>query len=150
MPEFGTISRDLEGISRMAKGKSVVIKNEDAPWERLEDVGSGKTFAPHPRSVTKILVGNKSKICPSDKFDFLISIFDPGGSVEIHSHENTGTEHVFYILKGKGTVMLDGEKHIVEAGTTIWIPSDAKHSLLNNGDEPILMAVVSVPPENLG
>lgn len=131
----------------MVQKQALVIRNEDAPWERLEEKGG--VFAPHPRSLTKILVGNKSKICPTEKFDFLVSIFDPGGSVEPHSHENTGTEHVFYILKGKGTIVLDGEKHAVESGTTIWIPSDVKHSLVNNGSDPIFMAIVSVPPETL-
>ena len=124
--------------------KAAVIHEEDVPWMELEKVGG---FVAHPRSVSKVIVGPKSQICKTDKFDFLVSIFDPGGGVEPHSHEETGTEHIFHILKGRGIVVLDGERHLVTSGTTIWIPSNVNHSLINNSKEPIIMAVVSVPPE---
>lgn len=134
---------------RLAEKKAVIVKNEDAPWIELESVGKGKVFAPHPRSLTKVLVGTKSEICRSERLDFLVSIYNPGGYVESHAHEKTGTEHVFYVLSGRGTIILDGEKHPIEKGTTVWVPSNVKHSLINNENEPMFIAVVSVPPESL-
>jgi quercetin dioxygenase-like cupin family protein len=124
--------------------KARVIHEEETPWTTL---GESKGFAEHPRSLSKLIAGPKSQGCKREKFDFLVSIFDPGGGVEPHSHEGTGTEHIFYILKGQGVVVLDGEKHAVKSGTTIWIPADAKHSLMNTSNEPLFMAVFSVPPE---
>jgi len=124
--------------------KAVVINWEDAPWMVLETLG---VFAAHPRSLTKVIAGPKSEICKTDKFDFLVSIFEPGGGVNSHSHEKTGTEHIFHILKGRGIIDLDGEKRLLKRGTTVWIPPNVKHSIVNNEDEPLFMAVVSVPPE---
>ena len=65
-----------------------------------------------------------------------------GGSISEHDHENIET---YTILKGKGTLTVVGEKEEVKEGDYVFIPSWAKHSLVNKGDDELHMMFVYSP-----
>ncbi|MBU3914761.1 cupin domain-containing protein [bacterium] len=56
----------------------------------------------------------------------------PVGSAQpIHNHE---PEQCYYIIKGKGLMMIEEESKEVFSGDAIYIPSDFKHGIKNIGD----------------
>ncbi|MEK3725057.1 MULTISPECIES: cupin domain-containing protein [Paenibacillus] len=64
-------------------------------------------------------------------------IFEPGQTImmmEVHFEENAeGYEHSHpheqfsYCIKGRLEFTIDGQKHVIGQGETIYIPSNAKH-----------------------
>lgn len=66
-----------------------------------------------------------------------------GASIGLHTHE-TSCE-VIYVLKGKGTVLYNGEYEDVSEGLCHYCPKGQSHSLINNSDEDLIFfAVVPV------
>ena len=53
-----------------------------------------------------------------------------GGLQKPHSHE---TEQCYIIIEGQGLMRVDDDKQIVNAGDTIFIPSNSLHGLENTG-----------------
>ncbi len=68
---------------------------------------------------------------------------EPGASVGTHIHESE--EEVYYILKGKGTVIDDCVPVEVNVGDAILTRDGAAHSIENTGDETLeFMAVINL------
>ncbi|MGH9356584.1 MAG: cupin domain-containing protein, partial [Terriglobia bacterium] len=97
----------------------------------------------HHGALSKLLVNPENTT--SRYFDFRISIYEPKGHVEPHTHSEA--EQVYYILKGKGLMTLDGKDHVVEPNTAIFIPPGVAHGIANTGLKDLVFIVVTVPPE---
>lgn len=65
----------------------------------------------------------------------LHGVLESGASIGVHTHE-TNSE-IIYILKGKGTVLYNGEYENVEEGMCHYCPKGHTHSLINNSDSPL-------------
>lgn len=77
------------------------------------------------------------------KCDFVDhSVIPPGTSIGGHTHENN--EEVYFIIKGKGLMTVDGEEVEVSAGDLIFNKCYGTHALKNSGDEPIEILVFQV------
>jgi len=66
-------------------------------------------------------------------------------------HYHPETEESYYILKGKGRMIVGDEERIIESGQVVLIPKMKKHKLYNLEDGPLEMIAVCVPawePEN--
>ena len=57
-------------------------------------------------------------------FDMRIISFEPGGQSPNHSHNY---EHEIYILKGQGSVEVDGKKADLKPGDVVYVPANADH-----------------------
>jgi mannose-6-phosphate isomerase-like protein (cupin superfamily) len=99
----------------------------------------------HHSAYSKILVHPDNSA--TKHFDFRISLYQPRGYAEEHSHERA--EHVYYILQGKGLMTLDDRKYVVEPHTAIFIPPGVLHSITNTSLENLLFIVVTVPAGEL-
>jgi len=67
----------------------------------------------------------------------------PGSSTREHVHN---CEEVFYILEGKGVVVIEGREYEVEAGDAIYIKENLRHKTINTGNTPLrYIFVVSQP-----
>lgn len=66
----------------------------------------------------------------------------PGAAVPEHQDE---TEEYIHILEGTGTMMVDGQRHEVGPGTTIYMPAHAKVSF-ENGDARLVGLQVFAGP----
>jgi len=80
-------------------------------------------------------------------FDFRLSSYQPKGYAEVHVHEVA--ENIYYILRGKGIVELDGKKHLVEPNMVIHIPPGVRHGIFNTGIEDLVFIVVASPPSDM-
>jgi quercetin dioxygenase-like cupin family protein len=69
--------------------------------------------------------GVKRKIFEPGKGIMMMEVhFEEGAEGYLHSHPH---EQLSYCLKGKLEFSIDGEKAVITAGETIYIPSGAKH-----------------------
>ena len=67
-----------------------------------------------------------------------------GGATPPHRHD---CEEVIVIESGRGELHLNGRIHRFGPDTTLVIPRNAPHQLINSGDEPIrLLGVLAVSP----
>ncbi|MGA0784878.1 MAG: cupin domain-containing protein [Ilumatobacteraceae bacterium] len=56
-----------------------------------------------------------------------------------HTHEPA---EVYYIVSGRGEVLVDDETYPVASGDAVWIPPNAEHVAYNVGDEPLRLLYV--------
>jgi quercetin dioxygenase-like cupin family protein len=64
---------------------------------------------------------------------------EAGGAVHPHSHH---THEYYYILSGRGIIVIDGEEREVVPGDFIHIPPDHEHSIRTASDTAPLRAFV--------
>ncbi len=71
-------------------------------------------------------------VTPTDTFSGGIAEFAPrGGNLVAHRHSHP---EIYHILEGEGVVTIEGVAHRVKAGDTVFIPGDAEHGVVNEGD----------------
>ena len=61
----------------------------------------------------------------------------PGASIGEHTHEDNC--EVFYYLSGEGKCLYDGKWEPAAAGTAHFCPKGHSHSLVNSGDEDLVL-----------
>lgn len=90
---------------------------------------------------TRVILGQNGAI-QGEKFCQGYVVIYPGGGIPEHDHE---TVESYTILKGHGTMMVDGETQDVKEGDCIFIPSWKKHSMSNTGKEDMHLMFVYAP-----
>lgn len=91
-------------------------------------------YAPQPHErILKVLVSPDT--VGSQKISVGLSIIDPGNSSTPHVHE--GEEEVFYVVVGRGKVMLENKWFAISPGTAVYVKPGSLHQLLNIGDETL-------------
>ena|SRR5487761_171131 len=121
-------------MATTGKTEARVVRLEEMPW--IEAPG-------HHGALSKLLVNPDN--AGTHYYDFRVSIYEPKGHVEPHTHPNA--EHVYYILRGTGLMTLGEQTVVVEPNTAIFIPPGVVHGIANTGLEDLVFIVVSVPPE---
>ncbi len=66
-----------------------------------------------------------------------------GGRVREHAH--SPHEELILVIDGKGTAMIEGESHPMQAGTTLYLAPEHKHTFINEGDTPLRFFWVLMP-----
>ena len=118
------------------KPQAKIMRMEEAFWELPPK---------HFQAFSKMLVHPTN--AATKHFDFRISSYQPRGYAEVHVHEVA--ENLYYILRGKGIVELDGVKHLVEPHMLIHIPPGVHHGIFNTGIEDLVFLVVASPPYDM-
>jgi mannose-6-phosphate isomerase-like protein (cupin superfamily) len=67
----------------------------------------------------------------------------PGRSTAEHYHIQT--EEIYYILSGRGQIIVDREKRDVKKHDGIAIPPGVKHKITNTGTEDLIFLCCCVP-----
>ena len=70
----------------------------------------------------------------TSEFTAGVADLGPGGWLGHHRHEPS---EVYYVLRGTGIVVIDGEEYAVSAGNAVYIPSNSEHGIRNSGDDPL-------------
>jgi mannose-6-phosphate isomerase-like protein (cupin superfamily) len=92
---------------------------------------------------SKLLVRPES--CGSKNIDYRVSVYQPRGYVEIHSHRIQ--EQVYHILDGEALMEIEGERTVVRKDDVIFIPPGVKHAIYNTGMTDLRFIVVTSPPD---
>jgi len=67
----------------------------------------------------------------------------PGCHVREHAHDPH--EELILVIDGEGTAIIEGERHPMRAGTTLYLAPCQKHSFINEGDAPLRFHWVLLP-----
>lgn len=62
-----------------------------------------------------------------------ITAFYPRAKIGVHFHN---CEESVLILEGEAVAEIDGERHLLSAGDTTWIPANVPHRFFNESDGP--------------
>ncbi len=65
---------------------------------------------------------------------------------EIPEHVHAIETETAYVLSGKAVLRVDGATYAFEAGVNVSIPPGARHSVVNNHDEPLMIYAMHTPP----
>lgn len=71
-------------------------------------------------------------------------ILPPG--VSIGEHRHTGDEEIYYVLAGRGTMILDGVRQPIAAGDVAVVRPGHSHGLVNDGSDPLRLLVIACRP----
>lgn len=64
----------------------------------------------------------------------------PGGSIGIHKHETS--DDINYVISGAGKAICDGQEELLTAGTCHICKKGSEHSIINTGDEDLVLITV--------
>jgi mannose-6-phosphate isomerase-like protein (cupin superfamily) len=67
----------------------------------------------------------------------------PGQTVAPHHHGQI--EEIYYIVEGRGVMIVGNEECTVAAGDAVFVPRNHRHTLTNNGAEPLRLLLVCGP-----
>lgn len=74
---------------------------------------------------------------------------EPGVSEGSHIHEGENAlEEIYYFIKGKGVMWVDGEDVPVQAGDAMLVPPGVDHSFRNTGDVPLKLTIIWGKPSD--
>ena len=65
-----------------------------------------------------------------------------GGSIGLHKHETS--DDINYVLSGKGKAICDEQEEILSAGTCHICKKGSEHSIVNTGDEDLVLLTIVV------
>ena len=67
----------------------------------------------------------------------------PGGHVREHSHDRN--EEVIHVVEGHGHAVLDGVRHPMQPGTTLFLGRNRLHMFVNDGEAPLTFVWLLLP-----
>ena len=67
---------------------------------------------------------------------------------EIGEEVHEDRDQFFRIEKGKGEVVIDGDRHKIGAGDGIVVPAGARHNIINTGSKRLRLYTLYGPPEH--
>lgn len=76
----------------------------------------------------------------------VLMALEPGEDIgdEVHSDR----DQFFRVEKGKGEVVIDGERHPIKSDDAILVPAGARHNVINSGDKPMKLYTLYGPPNH--
>ncbi len=101
------------------------INYKDVEGEKVEEAGA--------HGVTIRTVIGQPDGAPN--FNMRVISFEADGASPAHSHP---WEHEVFILKGKGSVEVDGKAVPLKPGDVVFIPANVKHCFQSDGDMEML------------
>jgi len=111
-----------------------------------------KYVVPLREAVSGVLHGNAGtfrvlvdeEISGAKNFSLLVNTMRAGARGDEHKHEKE--EHCWYILSGRGTMYIAGERHELEPEMAVYAPADTLHRIDVGPDEDLTYVVVYAPP----
>jgi mannose-6-phosphate isomerase-like protein (cupin superfamily) len=116
----------------MSEPTAFVVHEDDCPADHWDDPVRGQV------SFRTLL---SADLTPSDKITLGVAELAPGEARSLSLHRHAPPE-AYYILSGTGVVEIEGQTHPVRAGSTVFIPSNARHGAANTGDETLKLLYV--------
>jgi quercetin dioxygenase-like cupin family protein len=106
--------------------------------------GSGEKFVPpgHAKMEAEKLFGPENG---SHGAAIHLSTLLPGGGMEEEVHDSS--DQVFYVLSGSIVARSKGEQvGVLQTGDGIHIAAGETHAFRNEGDDPCVLYILTVPP----
>ena len=69
------------------------------------------------------------------------------GRITTDYHDHQDKEQVYYFIKGRGKMLIDGKEYPVTAGDAVHLPPKTKHGVINDSEDEIEYLNISAPVE---
>ena len=113
----------------MNKQKPIILNQAELDWEGWDGPG---VAAEGPLRWKILISGERG---PSGRLTTGIAEMIPGALLQLHHHE---PEETYYVISGSGHVTVDDHEASLSPGSSVFIPSNAKHSLRCTGTEKLV------------
>ena len=70
------------------------------------------------------------------------------GRITTDYHDHQDKEQVYYFIKGRGKMLIDGEEYPVTAGDAVHLPPKTKHGVINDSEDEIEYLNISAPVDS--
>lgn len=125
-------TRKQKDAAADAEGRGLVIApDEGRSYWQPEPASGHVTIKVEPRNTG---VGGVS---------LSVQAIGVGGHVREHAHGEN--DEIIYVLEGTGTAVVDGERHPMVPGTTIFLGKGVKHTFINQGDGELRFTATILP-----
>ena len=64
-----------------------------------------------------------------------VAILKPGEGVKPHNHKDNNMHEIYYLMRGKGQIIIDDQKIDVEEGASFYLEPEQERWVKNNTDE---------------
>ena len=105
-----------------------IIDPEGLPWETRDDPVMAA------RSGTRWKLIFSARHTPTEAMSFGLAEFPPGAVLPLHHH---APAEIYHVLEGDGLTEIEGERHRLRAGVSLFIPAKARHRTTNTGPGPL-------------
>ncbi len=109
--------------------KPIILNQAELDWEGWDGPG---VAAEGPLRWKILISGERG---PSSSLTTGIAEMTPGALLALHHHE---PEETYYVISGSGHVTIDDSAASLGPGASVFIPSNAKHSLRCTGTENLV------------
>ena len=89
------------------------------------------------------MIGRPAEIGGTTKHSFVHVVIPPGKCSPAHFHKVS--EETYYILRGKGRIIIDGKEFILSPGQACLIMPGEVHQIFNDEDVPLEFLTISAP-----
>ena len=113
----------------MNEQRPIILNQAELDWETWDD----PELADKSPVRWKILISGERG--PSSQLAIGIAEMAPGTLLPLHHHAPTET---YYVISGFGYVTVDDREASLSPGASVFIPSNAKHSLRCTGTENLV------------
>ena len=76
----------------------------------------------------------------------VLMAIEPGEDIGEEVHEDR--DQFFRVEKGKGEVVIDGNRSKVKSDDAVIVPAGARHNIVNTGSKPLQLYTLYAPPEH--
>lgn len=90
------------------------------------------------------LIGKSGNLGGAIKHSVGYVVISKRGSSLLHYHPEA--EETYYIMKGKGKMIVDGKEYFVNVGDAIFIQPNEQHQIFSAGKESLEFIVICAPP----
>ncbi len=85
----------------------------------------------------------KNNLFTTDRMFCDVYCFEPGQEQSPHSHD--GSDKIYYVVEGAGTIRIGSEERVVEAGGVVLAPAGEPHGVVNHGSNRLRLLVFMAP-----
>ena len=103
-----------------------------------------KPFETHTGERVYEMIGAPNHLGGATKHSFGHVVIPPNRMSRPHYHPYA--EETYYILKGKGMIVINDVKHDMLPGDAVFISPPEKHQIFTVGNEDLEFIVISAPP----
>lgn len=86
----------------------------------------------------------KNNLFETERMFCDVYCFEPGQSQKAHAH--AGSDKVYYVLEGDGSISVGDEERSVEPGAVVFAPAGEPHGVTNPGPRRLRVLVFMAPP----